>query len=401
MIGGQRLLIEGNADGWVYAIQARTGEKVWGFQLTKAGINITVAVTADGDTVYAAHSEENVDTPGVMGRVVAIDATGTGDVTKTHERWRADELGAGFPSPLGARRHGSTCVDNSANLFALDAKTGKRALEAQPRHGGQGLAGLGRRQALRHRGERPLPHPEAGRRTASRCSTWTRSRSRTPPRARPAATPRSTARPPIAYGRVYLATEAGLYCLGDKKQAVQGDRRATPVDLAGAGGAAVGARGCCRSSPAEVADPAGRRRAQLPGAAFDAQGRAGGAAPAGGMDAPGPRRQARRTARFTPDAGEARRPARSSRRRERSTATARVRVIPPLPWTYDFEAVEAGKTPAWWIGGRRFKFPAKELAGGKVLSSRRWRSGLDRSDVFLGPADLVRLHHPGRPAGRA
>ncbi|HSN87646.1 MAG TPA: PQQ-binding-like beta-propeller repeat protein, partial [Thermoanaerobaculia bacterium] len=121
--GPQRLLIEGHADGSVHAIEARTGEKVWSFQLTKAGIHITVAV--DGDTVYASHSEENVDTPGIMGRLVAIDATGTGDVTKTHERWRVNELGAGFSSPMV---HDGTVysVDNSANLFAFEAKTGRQ-----------------------------------------------------------------------------------------------------------------------------------------------------------------------------------------------------------------------------------------------------------------------------------
>ncbi len=122
VINGQRLLIEGGGDGWIYAIKARTGEKVWGFQLSKSGINTTVAV--NGTTVYAAHSEENVDA-GVMGRLVAIDATGTGDVTKTHELWRAEEMGAGFPSPIyhDGRLY---VVDNSANLFALDAKTGKQ-----------------------------------------------------------------------------------------------------------------------------------------------------------------------------------------------------------------------------------------------------------------------------------
>ena len=53
-----------------------------------------------------------------------VTFTGTGDVTRTHEVWRANELGDGFPSPL--YHDGSVyAVDNSANLFALDAKTGK------------------------------------------------------------------------------------------------------------------------------------------------------------------------------------------------------------------------------------------------------------------------------------
>ena len=91
VINDRRLIIAGNGGGGIYALEARTGEKVWGFQLSKRGINTSVLV--DGTTVYAAHSEENVDEAS-MGRVVAIDATGCGDITETHEVWRA-ELGVG------------------------------------------------------------------------------------------------------------------------------------------------------------------------------------------------------------------------------------------------------------------------------------------------------------------
>ena len=47
-INGQKLLIHGNADGHIYAVQARTGEKIWGFALSKRGINTSVLV--DGTT---------------------------------------------------------------------------------------------------------------------------------------------------------------------------------------------------------------------------------------------------------------------------------------------------------------------------------------------------------------
>ena len=45
VVGGRRLLIAGNADGGIYALKARTGEKVWGFQLSQRGINSSVART--------------------------------------------------------------------------------------------------------------------------------------------------------------------------------------------------------------------------------------------------------------------------------------------------------------------------------------------------------------------
>ena len=97
VINGQRLLIDGNADGHVYALQARTGETVWSYELSKRGINVSPII--DGDTVYIAHSEENVDI-GTMGRVVALDATGTGDLGTAGEKWRVNELAVGFSSPM-------------------------------------------------------------------------------------------------------------------------------------------------------------------------------------------------------------------------------------------------------------------------------------------------------------
>src|SRR4029079_1950415 len=68
-------------------------------------------------------------------------------------------------------------------------------------------------------------------------------------------------------------------------------------------------------------------------------------------------------------------------------AAGRLRVIPPLPWKFDFEAAEVGKTPPWWLGAGP-KFPVKELDGGKVLSKPPVAVGLDRSNVSLGPANL-------------
>ena len=120
VVGGQRLLIDGNADGRIYAMQARTGKKVWEFHLSKRGINVSPVI--DGDTVYIAHSEENLDA-GAMGRVVAIDATGSGDITATGEKWRINELAVGFSSPL-IRDGRLYVIDNSANLVAIDAASG-------------------------------------------------------------------------------------------------------------------------------------------------------------------------------------------------------------------------------------------------------------------------------------
>ena len=120
-INGQQLIIGGNADGGIYAMKQNTGEMVWGFKLSQRGINTSVIVS--GTKVYASHSEENIDNT-EMGRVVCIDATGTGDVTQTHEVWRYDAVNVGYASPTIHSGH-VYVVDNSANVHAVSAETGK------------------------------------------------------------------------------------------------------------------------------------------------------------------------------------------------------------------------------------------------------------------------------------
>ncbi|MXV75193.1 hypothetical protein F4Z99_13095 [Candidatus Poribacteria bacterium] len=68
-------------------------------------------------------------------------------------------------------------------------------------------------------------------------------------------------------------------------------------------------------------------------------------------------------------------------------AMARVRVIPSLPWTEDFETVELEKIPTHWIGATG-KFFVREKDGGKVLVKTPVQRGLNRSNVYLGPSTM-------------
>ena len=122
VIDGKRMLIAPNGDGNVYGMLARTGEKLWALKISKRGLNSSPVV--DGNFAYVTNGEENNDTT-EMGRIVCIDATKTGDITTSGEVWRVDGIKAGFASPAIANGR-LYVVDNSANLFALDAKTGKQ-----------------------------------------------------------------------------------------------------------------------------------------------------------------------------------------------------------------------------------------------------------------------------------
>ncbi len=125
VIDGKRMLIGGNSDGGIYAINARTGESIWGFRMSKRGLNAS-AVT-DGKLVFISHGEDNIDTV-EFGRVQCIDATGTGDITETHSVWRVDDIKAGYGSLL-VKNGILYVITDSGKLLAFDSPTGKRLWE--------------------------------------------------------------------------------------------------------------------------------------------------------------------------------------------------------------------------------------------------------------------------------
>ena len=64
--------------------------------------------------------------------------------------------------------------------------------------------------------------------------------------------------------------------------------------------------------------------------------------------------------------------------------SARVRVIPQLPWQEDFESIEEGKSPPHWVRATN-RFVVREMDGNKVLVKTPARRGLHRSNVYIGP----------------
>lgn len=370
VVNGQRLLVFGNGDGWIYAVKAATGEKVWGFQLSKQGINTSVAV--DGTRVFAASGDENIDEP-TMGRVVAIDATGTGDITKTGELWRARELKAGFASPLfhAGRLY---VVDDSANLFALDAATGRTLWEHSLGTVGKAAPvwADGKLYATEVNGKVHILRPEA-----ERAVTLDTEEIRTP-EGRPAEIYGS---PAIAYGRIYISTETGIICIGDRSKPFEAARDAggRPAEKAPAG---EGPAAALLVHPAEVILRPGQAQA-FAVRAFDAKGRPlpGGGGTwsleglAGSLDANGT---------FTPDPGRPRQAGKVVLKSGDLAASARVRVFGDLPWSEDFESIEPGKSPAGWIGAGT-RFVVRERDGGKVLAKPFMDQGLERQHLYIGP----------------
>jgi outer membrane protein assembly factor BamB len=366
VINGERQLIGGSADGWIYGLRVRTGEKVWGFLLSKRGINSSVVV--DGNMVYATHSEENVD-EATMGRLVAIDATGKGDVTKTHEKWRYP-IEAGYSSP--AIHNGVVyLIDNSSNLHAFDAKTGKLQWRQNLGTVGKGspVVADGKIYAPETNGRIVILEPgpqqakvldseeiHIGQRTAEIYGS-----------------------PAIAYGRIYFTTEEGVYCLGDKNGSFQAKPSSMPVST----GEQQADKGAVPSFlqivPAEVLLEPGET-VQFRVRAFNDKGQylrdVGGAWTAGNLgtiDATG-KFQAAKGAHAGLLTAEA----------ANLNATARIRIIPDLPMVEDFETYELEKSPPFWIGSTG-KFFVREQDGKKLLVKTIAQRGLQSSDVFIGP----------------
>ncbi|MEZ6122296.1 MAG: PQQ-binding-like beta-propeller repeat protein [Planctomycetaceae bacterium] len=121
VIDGQRLLIAGGADGGVHAINARTGNFVWSFDMSKRGLNATPVV--DGNLVYIAHGEDNVDSL-AFGRVQCIDGRGKGNITATNSVWRKDGIKAGYTA-LMVSDGILYVVADTGKLHAFDSKTGE------------------------------------------------------------------------------------------------------------------------------------------------------------------------------------------------------------------------------------------------------------------------------------
>ena len=124
-VNGMKLLIVGGTDGTFHALKVNTGEQVWEFEVSKRAI-LTGAVL-NGTTAYITHSEENLDTS-EMGMLAAFDVGSAGTLVSDKTQWFNHGFQGGFASPVtdGERLY---VVDNGAILGAFDLKDGRKAWE--------------------------------------------------------------------------------------------------------------------------------------------------------------------------------------------------------------------------------------------------------------------------------
>ena len=372
-INGRRLLIDGNSDGHVYAMDVKTGEKVWGFQVSQGPLNASVVV--DGTRVYASHNRENTDTT-VMGRVVCIDGTGTGDITETHELWRVDGIEAGYSSPAIADGR-LYVVDSSANLHCLDGETGEVHWTHSLGTVGKGspVVADGKIYVTEVNGHFLILQP--GENECKTLNTIQIERE-------PGHYAEIYGSPAIADGRVYFTTEEGLYCLG-----VQGSSASSqPAPVSGRAGMRMsrGAPASVQIVPTEVLAQPGDSL-QFSVRAFNDEGVQIIGAKAAEWSLNGLSGTIDENGKLTLEPNQVGQAGTVSAKIEDLQNSARVRVIPPLPWQENFESIEEGKSPPHWVRATN-RFAVREMDGNKILVKPPARRGLHRSNVYIGPPNM-------------
>ncbi|MDE0299749.1 MAG: PQQ-binding-like beta-propeller repeat protein [Candidatus Poribacteria bacterium] len=379
-IGLRRLLIDGNSDGHVYAMDINTGENVWGFLVSQGPLNSSVVV--DGTRVYASHNRENTDTT-VMGRVVCIDGIGKGDESKSHEVWRVDGIEAGYSSP--AFHDGRLyVVDSAANLHCLDGDTGRTHWTHSLGTVGKGspVVADGKIYVTEVNGHFHILQPGANECTSLDTEQIERNAGRYA---------EIYGSPAIAYDRIYFATEAGLFCLGKNAHSVAALSGTKPPEALryGSGGPETDKKtieaAAVRIVPSELLSTPGET-VQFNVHAYGEFGNVLGER-IGAWSIEGLNGVIDDDGTLKLEVGDVGAAGTVSVKVGEVSDTARVRVIPELPWHEDFESIEEGKHPPHWVRASG-RYRVREMDGNKVLVKPPARRGLHRSNVYIGRPNM-------------
>jgi len=350
IINGVRQIVFANGEGTVYGLKARSGEEIWKFRFSKRGLNVTPIV--HGSRIIAAHSEENWDNT-EMGRVSCIEGGLSGDITSTGEVWRADGIGVGYSSPAYANGR-VYVVDNSANLYCFDVANGEKNWEyslgrvgkGSPVVTADGYIYVGEQNGIFHilkdMGDECISHDkEEFKRSDGLVDELFGS-------------------PAVDGGRVYFQTRYGTYCLGVPGSTVE---KAKPAlrpqeksDSAFTGPVMI--------APAEITLSPGEKLkfvARQHTADTMVQRNA-----VGFWSVKGVKGSVDKDGSFTASDENSYSAGTVSCLFEGIEGKARVRIIPKIPFSVDFENIEADGVPPGWIGVAR-KTKVAERDGSKVL----------------------------------
>jgi hypothetical protein len=315
---------------------------------------LNTAALVIGPDVIISHSEENIGTS-EMGMLAAMPANKSGTLTDKDARWIVRGVQAGYASPIsdGQRIY---VADNGGILFAHDVKTGARAWE-------QNLGTIqksspvladGKIYVGTENGRFYIIRPQADK-AEILDQDWLGSEQSPEP---------IIAAPAVARGRVYVTSMNATYAIGPKMapagasaNPVTGAKPTAPASLP------AGVPATLQVTPTELILKPGEPIA-LSVRAFDANGTE--------IAPPGPATWALdglkgtlTEGKFTPDAAAQPQAGLVKATIGTVVGAARIRVIPDLPWSFDFEDGRETPPPQW--ANATSKFAVRDLEGNKVL----------------------------------
>ena len=386
---GRRVFYAGTGCGNVVCVDARTGDPIWRFQLTRGGINSSVVLYQD--SIIAIHGKENLDSTSV-GRMVALQPDPRVEASQAQvvldpsaERWRnALSIFTSSPVLVGQRVYQCTatgdlgCIDVESGQVLWKQKLGPDQLHASP------LAADGKLYVPIHNGLFYILRPsDSGAEILNKVRLEGS----------------CLGAPAVWNGNIYVHTTSKLYCFRSEGRGNTVAHKApakdsTPTDKATR----------LQVVPSEILmRPDGRIAFTL--RALDAQGqfvRSLGDAFWSPYIPPKAKLRAKLDAQFDPQgqlvaATDAKRSAGAF---EASLGNLkgylRGRILPSPPYAEDFESFPLkhhhkdgtpfAYPPLPWIGAR-FKWEVRAVDGNRVLVKTLDRVLFQRSMIFMGHVD--------------
>ena len=393
VINGQKQLIFGSGDGRVWGIQPRTGKKLWNYGLARRGLNTGPFVI--GDRVFTGQSEEVFDpNSNRMGTLVGL-RVGEGDLNsqEDHVLWKIDELMVGKSAPLVIDNR-LYAFEDGGNLLVHDVETGE---EVEIKYEDRKIQRLTK---LRNMRSNPL-YADGKIYAVSEAGQWFIAKPDEEKgldfiaySGRDKSVGDTNASPIASHGRVYITTAGGIYCLEDKTKEhglaeIPEQLEETPAkeDDEVAQVQVVPAEVLIR--PGEKVDfnvrlynANGQFLRSEKFAAWSVEGAGGTITQSGKYTSPDD--AAHTAATVTCAIGD-------------KAGTGRVRIVPDLPWSFDFDDVElagedragrqVGQPPISWVG-MRYRHAIREKDGNKVMVKVNTIPKGTRSQGWIGHPDL-------------
>ena len=367
VINGQAAYIIGCGDGKVWALQPRTGKPIWQYHFSRRGLNIPPLI--EGNDIYMAHSEENI-VGTAMGAVALLDGTKSGNVTQTATKWKVEELGIGKSALLKVddRVYG---FDDAGKLWVVDAKTGEKIGKRFS------VGTMGRASPLYADGKIYYteangrwwilkPDDKAGVKVVSKGNF--------------SAGEECNASPIASHGRVYVQTSEAMYCFADATKKPASTPLPKPaVETPGSPDDPVAH---VQVVPCEVLMKPGET-VKFSVKLFNAKGQLVKDAPATfTVEGPG-EISADGSFKAAADAGHV--AAFVTAKVGELSGRARIRIVPPLPWKFDFEGLT--DAPITWVGAR-YRHVMRKVDGNNVMVKITTIPKGTRSRAWFGQSDL-------------